>query len=51
MAIHPPKIIFGEMRASGVREVLVYCRDPLQPAKSTAPRYCRGVGTNTRSPI
>ena len=24
---HPQKITFGEMRASGVRGVLVYCRD------------------------
>ena len=24
---HPQKITFGEMRASGVRDVLVYCRD------------------------
>ena len=24
---HPLKITFGEMRASGVRDVLVYCRD------------------------
>jgi hypothetical protein len=23
----PPKITFGEMRASGVRDVLIYCRD------------------------
>ena len=27
MTDHPQKIIFGEMRASGVRDVLVYCRD------------------------
>jgi hypothetical protein len=24
---HPQKITFGEMRASGVRDVLIYCRD------------------------
>ena len=24
---HPQKITFGEMRASGVHDVLVYCRD------------------------
>jgi hypothetical protein len=24
---HPQKITFGEMRESGVRDVLVYCRD------------------------
>ena len=24
---HPQKITFGEMRSSGVRDVLVYCRD------------------------
>jgi hypothetical protein len=24
---YPQKITFGEMRASGVRDVLVYCRD------------------------
>ena len=24
---HPQKITFGEMRASGARDVLVYCRD------------------------
>jgi hypothetical protein len=24
---HPQKITFGEMRASGIRDVLVYCRD------------------------
>ncbi|MEI9922595.1 MAG: hypothetical protein WDN50_02510 [Bradyrhizobium sp.] len=23
----PPKITFGEMRESGVRDVLIYCRD------------------------
>ena len=27
MMINPPKITFGEMRASGVRDVLIYCRD------------------------
>src|SRR5204862_7439048 len=27
MSARPTKITFGEMRASGVREVLVYCRD------------------------
>ena len=27
MTPHPPKITFGEMRASGVRDVLIYCRD------------------------
>ena len=26
-ADHPQKITFGEMRSSGVRDVLVYCRD------------------------
>ena len=26
-ADHPQKITFGKMRASGVRDVLVYCRD------------------------
>jgi hypothetical protein len=25
--IAPQKITFGEMRASGVRDVLIYCRD------------------------
>jgi hypothetical protein len=24
---HPQKITFGEMRSSGVRDVLIYCRD------------------------
>ena len=24
---YPTKITFGEMRASGVRDVLIYCRD------------------------
>jgi hypothetical protein len=24
---YPPKITFGELRASGVRDVLIYCRD------------------------
>ena len=24
---HPQKITFGELRSSGVRDVLVYCRD------------------------
>jgi hypothetical protein len=24
---HPQKITFGEMRASGARDVLIYCRD------------------------
>jgi hypothetical protein len=27
MTTYPPKITFGEMRASGVRDVLIYCRD------------------------
>ena len=27
MATYPQKITFGEMRASGVRDVLIYCRD------------------------
>jgi len=27
MTTHPPEITFGEMRASGVRDVLIYCRD------------------------
>jgi hypothetical protein len=27
MTTTPPKITFGEMRASGVRDVLIYCRD------------------------
>jgi hypothetical protein len=27
MTTHPQKISFGDMRASGVREVLIYCRD------------------------
>jgi hypothetical protein len=27
MTTHPQKITFGEMRASGVRDVLIYCRD------------------------
>jgi hypothetical protein len=25
--MYPQKITFGEMRASGVRDVLIYCRD------------------------
>jgi hypothetical protein len=27
MTSYPQKITFGELRASGVREVLIYCRD------------------------
>ena len=27
MTLPPQKITFGEMRASGVRDVLIYCRD------------------------
>jgi hypothetical protein len=27
MITYPQKITFGELRASGVRDVLVYCRD------------------------
>ena len=27
MPTYPQKITFGEMRASGVRDVLIYCRD------------------------
>jgi hypothetical protein len=27
MTTYPQKITFGELRASGVRDVLVYCRD------------------------
>ena len=29
MTPDPAKITFGEMRASGVRDVLIYCRDHL----------------------
>jgi hypothetical protein len=29
MTTYPPKITFGEMRESGVRNVLIYCRDHL----------------------
>lgn len=27
MTTNPPKITFGEMRESGVRDVLIYCRE------------------------
>lgn len=27
MTTNPQKITFGEMRASGARDVLIYCRD------------------------
>ena len=27
MTANPQKITFGEMRASGIRDVLIYCRD------------------------
>jgi hypothetical protein len=27
MTTSPQKIAFGDMRASGVRDVLIYCRD------------------------
>ena len=27
MPAYPQKITFGDMRASGVRDVLIYCRD------------------------
>jgi hypothetical protein len=27
MTTYPQKITFGELRASGIRDVLVYCRD------------------------
>ena len=27
MTTHPQKITFGEMRESGVRDLLIYCRD------------------------
>jgi hypothetical protein len=27
MTTYPQKITFGELRASGVRDVLIYCRD------------------------
>jgi hypothetical protein len=27
MTTHPQKITFGELRESGVRDVLIYCRD------------------------
>lgn len=41
----PQKITFGEMRESGVRDVLIYCRDHLQPTMSrpaltAAPMMC-----------
>ncbi len=29
---YPTKITFGEMRESGIRDVLIYCRDHLQPS-------------------
>ena len=32
MAATPQKIPFGEMRESGVRDVLIYCRDHLRPS-------------------
>jgi hypothetical protein len=41
MTPNPQKITFGEMRACGVREVLVYCRDH---------RCSRGVGAVSQSP-
>jgi hypothetical protein len=27
MTLYPQKITFGELRESGVRDVLIYCRD------------------------
>ena len=41
MTPNPQKITFGEMRACGVREVLVYCRDH---------RCSHGVGAVSQSP-
>jgi hypothetical protein len=35
MTTHPQKITFGEMRASGVRDVLIYCRDHRLPATTS----------------
>ena len=32
MTTTPQKITFGEMRKSGVRDVLIYCRDHLRPS-------------------
>jgi len=40
MPTTPQKITFGEMRDSGVREVLIYCRDHLRP--STAQMWDNG---------
>jgi hypothetical protein len=34
MTTTPQKITFGEMRASCVRDVLIYCRDEQHPSES-----------------
>ena len=45
MTSYPEKITFGEMRTSGVRDVLVYCRDIVAatPLRSAADRWPRVI--------
>jgi hypothetical protein len=43
MTSYPQKITFGEMRASGVCEVLIYCRDHRCSQRKPAERR-RGRG-------
>jgi hypothetical protein len=41
MTTYTQKITFGEMRASGVRDVLVYCREVGCSHSKTMRRHCR----------
>jgi hypothetical protein len=53
MTATPSKITFGEMRASGVRDVLIYCRDHSAATTSksapTAGRTTSGCRTSNRA--
>jgi hypothetical protein len=41
MTTYPQNITFGEMRASGVRRVLVYCRDHIEVSADRSPDHVR----------
>jgi hypothetical protein len=42
MTTTPQKITFGEMRASGVRDVLIYCRDDSCSHRTSSNQRLRG---------
>jgi hypothetical protein len=41
MTTYPQNITFGEMHASGVRRVLVYCRDHIEVSADRRPDHVR----------